>query len=63
MLRSTIKSGTVPPAAAPAAPAGFKIPDYKNASEMTDFKLLFEPATKSLVAKNLTEAIWNEYKD
>ena len=40
-----------------------KIPDYKNASELTDFKLLFESTTKSLVAKNLTEAIWNEYKD
>ncbi len=40
-----------------------EIPNYQKASEMTDFNLLFPEGTKSLVAKNLTADIWNEYKD
>ena len=43
--------------------AGGNITAFKSADEMTDFKTLFQPGTKSMVCKHLTEEIWNEYKD
>ena len=41
-----------------------KIGKFNSAEELNDFKTLFPPgSTDSALSRNLTEAIWNEYKD
>ena len=41
-----------------------KIGKFNSADELKDFKTLFPPgSTDSALSRNLTEAIWNEYKD
>jgi len=36
---------------------------FKDASELTDFSTFFHESSNSSLKKNLTEEIWNEYKD
>ena len=50
-------------APAAGAPQDTKIPNYGSASEMQDYRLLLPAGTKSLLAKALTQDVWNEYKD
>ena len=51
--------------AAAAAPAGKKLigGDYTSADQLFDYSTFFTDAAKSSLKRNLTEAIWNEYKD
>jgi len=37
--------------------------DYESAEQLQDFSTFFTDASKSALKKNLTEEIWNEYKD
>jgi hypothetical protein len=36
---------------------------FKSAEELQDFSTFFPEGTKSSLCKNMTEEIWNEYKD
>lgn len=40
-----------------------KISAFKNADELQDFATFFPEGTKSALARNLTQEIWDEYKD
>jgi hypothetical protein len=36
---------------------------YKSSAELLEFKDFFHESSKSSLKNNLTEEIWNEYKD
>jgi hypothetical protein len=40
-----------------------KIGKFNSADELDDFASLFPAGTNSALSRNLTEEIWNEYKD
>ena len=42
---------------------GEKIGKFSSADELEDFSSLFPTGTNSALSRNLTEEIWNEYKD
>ena len=50
-----------PKGKAPAAAAG--VSSFNSSEELKDFSTFFPAGTKSSVCKNLTQEIWDEYKD
>jgi len=64
------KAAAAQPAAAAATPAAAAAPakamvggEYEAADQLCDFSTFFTAESNSSLKRNLTEDIWNEYKD